>query len=268
MNHAISFNQACAQTATVPGVHFIPQLAAVQPVAQMQSVVQIQPAPAVVQVQSQPTVQIQPAPAVVQPQLLTMQAVAALTDQQANLHAMALQNAFASTMSLVTGGHAPVAQAQQPITEATKVEWHKYENDESPMETPVKVASENPTSSQEDKAAGSILLGFLSTLRQSYLQAVHEKQEDETCYPHLTLTNGVVVTRAPTVTDSQPSSGSEGIDDDHWSSSGSSRKNRKDPSSSQESDKEEVRVREELKGPPRKRMKRKMTLSDKGITEY
>ena len=124
----------------------------------------------------------------------------------------------------------------------------------------------------EDKAAGSILLGFLSSLRQSYLEAVRDNYTDEpsaqgTMPPHVTATKRDEEYVPATVTDSsQPPDSS--VEDSDWNSD-----KKTDPSSSEDSDKEAPTnprkkrstmsdsdrsgVRRVSKGPPRKRLKAK-----------
>jgi hypothetical protein len=131
-------------------------------------------------------------------------------------------------------------------------------SDDSNSSKPRTDESDNGDSSKprtdEDKAAGSILLGFLSSLRQSYLDAVRVKRkmeaEGEEMAPIATvdMRGGGFSdqTGAPTVTD--PSSSE---DSDKETPSHSDKKT--DPSSSEDSDKEiSVRL---SRGPPRKRLK-------------
>lgn len=131
----------------------------------------------------------------------------------------------------------------------------------------------------EDKAAGSILLGFLSSLRQSYLEAVREKSKMD-CMNGASLSQtgegnedeSPDQSRAPAVTDSsgsQPAVDSS-LDDSDWNSD-----KKTDPSSSEDSDKEgterpvkkrgqssttsasDIGVMRLSRGPPRKRLKTK-----------
>jgi hypothetical protein len=110
---------------------------------------------------------------------------------------------------------------------------------------------------EEEKAAGTILIGFLSSLRDSYEDAVRargeatrQEESDEFTYDPRTG----AASKAATVTDwsstQQPESS---IDDSDWNSD-----KKTDPSSSEDSDKEEKEGRRNSgsQGPPRKRLKR------------
>jgi len=106
------------------------------------------------------------------------------------------------------------------------------------IENPVHSTARKPRTA-EDKAAGTILLGFLSSLRQSYLDAVREKQNEEETR---TNTGAVSLGSVPctdvsnagtvqTVTDS--SSSQNGSEDSDWISDKKS-----DSTFGEESDKE------------------------------
>jgi hypothetical protein len=117
-----------------------------------------------------------------------------------------------------------------------------------------------------------MLLGFLSSLRQSYLEAVRDNYTDEptvqgTMPPHVTATKRDEAYVPATVTDSsQPLDSS--VEDSDWNSD-----KKTDPSSSEDSDKEtpanprkkrsslsdsdRAGIRRVSKGPPRKRLKAK-----------
>ena len=118
----------------------------------------------------------------------------------------------------------------------------------------------------EDRAAGTILLGFLSSLRESYLDAVNDKQKQEreegqsnssgtmssSNSQGYTNLSSAIPMRIATVTDSA-SSQQGSVEDYDWSSERKS-------DSSEESDKE-VQVMEQRRGPPRKRHKKMIPMS-------
>jgi hypothetical protein len=124
--------------------------------------------------------------------------------------------------------------------------------------TPVKSApkGEKPRTA-EDKAAGTILVSFLSSLRDSYEDALRARGET-TRLEESDDTDGTRSSKVPNVTDcsslQQPESS---IDDSDWNSD-----KKTDPSSSEDSDKDEKEGRrnsgthDSHKGPPRKRLKR------------
>ena len=129
----------------------------------------------------------------------------------------------------------------------------KPKNEKSQQGIPAATAAkERKPRTVEEQAAGSILLGFLSSLRKSYLDAVQDRDGSEDSAgaasalhrSHVTFPNGVVGPSAVTdASESQPSS-EENYD---W------REKRVDPSSSEDSD-----ARGEIsRGPPRKRLKLK-----------
>lgn len=121
----------------------------------------------------------------------------------------------------------------------------------------------------EEEAAGSILLGFLSSLRESYLDAVNEKQKQEreegqsSSSGTMSSSNmqvdtalpGTIPMRFATVTDSS-SSQQGSVEDCDWSSERKS-------DSSEESDKE-VQAKEQSRGPPRKRHKKMVPRIESG----
>jgi hypothetical protein len=123
---------------------------------------------------------------------------------------------------------------------------------------PVKSAprGEKPRTA-EDKAAGTILVSFLSSLRDSYEDALRARGET-TRLEESDDTDGTRSSKVPNVTDcsslQQPESS---IDDSDWNSD-----KKTDPSSSEDSDKDEKEGRrnsgthDSHKGPPRKRLKR------------
>jgi hypothetical protein len=110
---------------------------------------------------------------------------------------------------------------------------------------------------EEDKAAGTILVSFLSSLRDSYEDALRARGET-TRLEESDDTDGTRTSKVPNVTDCssthQPESS---IDDSDWNSD-----KKTDPSSSEDSDKDEKEGRRNSgthdphKGPPRKRLKR------------
>ena len=119
---------------------------------------------------------------------------------------------------------------------------------------------------EEDKQAGSILLGFLSSLRHSYEEAL-EKERDAMASGSTSLSvtptmmgassNGAESegSYARNVTDSSGMSSSQNfvessVEDSDWNSD-----KKADPSSSEESDKEPQSRHLTSKGPPRKRLK-------------
>lgn len=124
------------------------------------------------------------------------------------------------------------------------------------------------TRTDEDNEGGTALLGFLSSLRQSYENVLRDKQrfeggKSESSYD--TTSN-----RAANVTDSNSTQQRDSsVDDSDWNSDWNSDK-KTDPSSSEDSDKE-VNVRDKKtcssRGPPRKRMKVKKVADEirKGV---
>jgi hypothetical protein len=136
----------------------------------------------------------------------------------------------------------------------------------------------------EDKAAGTILMGFLSSLRESYEDALVDKQKlSNGPGPMMTSRKSVETNsssadsvgsgvcggpadffkqkrRAVPVTDSSSGTSSQqvesSVDESDWNSD-----KKTDPSSSEDSDKEANRHRS--KGPPRKRIKSKKLADDR-----
>jgi hypothetical protein len=109
---------------------------------------------------------------------------------------------------------------------------------------------------EEEKAAGTILIGFLSSLRDSYEdalrsrgEATRQEESDEFTYDPRTG----AASQAATVTDWSTQQPESSIDDSDWNSD-----KKTDPSSSEDSDKEEREGRRSSgsQGPPRKRLKR------------
>lgn len=85
--------------------------------------------------------------------------------------------------------------------------------------------------SDEEKAAGTMLLGFLSSLRQSYMDAVREKNgQEKTEMPQVTIDKSGMDMSVPAVTDASSTQPVDSSMDDSDSD--------KHPSSSEESDKE------------------------------
>mmetsp|Transcript_23324 Transcript_23324/g.53522 ORF Transcript_23324/g.53522 Transcript_23324/m.53522 type:complete len:354 (+) Transcript_23324:93-1154(+) len=132
--------------------------------------------------------------------------------------------------------------------------------------------------SEEDKQAGAVLIGFLSSLRTSYEEALKEKEKGAKT---TTATVTTLVGRPAPVTaeafGGQSGTGSESasarqvtdnsgkessVEDSDWSSN-----KKADPSSSEDSDKEQQQKKQQTKrpwgtkGPPRKRLKTQRTSS-------
>jgi len=97
-------------------------------------------------------------------------------------------------------------------------------------------------------------LGFLSSLRQSYEDALRDKTGTETASGK-SDTSDDTAQKGAMVTDSSSSQHIESsVDDSDWNSD-----KKTEPSSSEDSDKESNDRRSESRGPPRKRLKSKKT---------
>lgn len=127
--------------------------------------------------------------------------------------------------------------------------------------------------SEEDKQAGAVLIGFLSSLRNSYEEALREKEKcvknsqvgkDPSPGPqNVTRTGGEFqgsaeseTASAAQVTDNSAQQTESSVEDSDWSSN-----KKADPSSSEDSDKEQQKILRG-KGPPRKRLRTHRLISD------
>ena len=132
---------------------------------------------------------------------------------------------------------------------------------------PVTLQQQQKPRTEEDKQAGSILLGFLSSLRHSYEEALEKEKGALANVGNIPLAMAQSMARASSngaesedsaarlVTDSSGMSSSQAlvessVEDSDWNSD-----KKTDPSSSEDSDKEPQGRTSTSKGPPRKRMK-------------
>lgn len=162
----------------------------------------------------------------------------------------------------LSGGPQPV-QSNGTVRSSPSPTPEARRNDGPPrsssQSSPKKGASKPRTA--EDKAAGTILIGFLSSLRDSYEEALREKKGfaavsndgGSSDGDGDRRTPGVVRKAPPSVTDVSSQQAESSVEDSDWNSD-----KKTDPSSSEDSDKEEKDVAKVSKGPPRKRLKKSL----------
>jgi hypothetical protein len=121
------------------------------------------------------------------------------------------------------------------------------------------------TRTEEDQADGNVLLNFLGSLRESYEEALRQRNNDGG-----TETNKAIFQSSHAISVAESENGSSddsrkrvtesSVEDSDWNSD-----KKTDPSSSEESDKDsggessKAQQQEQSRGPPRKRMKAKNT---------
>ena len=165
-------------------------------------------------------------------------------------------------MATASNGPArPTEQNGRPLNRTTKadegvVNKHNAKPAASKPKAKTPKNSKKKSRTDEDQAAGTILIGFISSLRDSYEEALKSKttdvKDDESVDGPMDQDRRGTTRKAPAnVTDSssqQPDSSVE--DSEEWNSD-----KKTDPSYSEESDKEEKECTKVSKGPPRKRLK-------------
>lgn len=217
-------------------------------------------------------------------------------DQQAKRNALQLKETYEKyLLTLGNDCGKPVSQnISTALTDRRPVPWTQTQTPQvvavqkpAPV-VPVASADVAPVAqkprTEEDQQAGTILLGFLSSLRQSYEDALVEKQKLSNCkHP---LTEGKSEDTTSSYNDSEGSGDSASANDFYKrkrpaavtdASSGTSTQDsdsnsdkKTDPSSSEDSDKEANTNYSEYqyssKGPPRKRMKSKKQADERRVS--
>jgi hypothetical protein len=123
-----------------------------------------------------------------------------------------------------------------------------------PVTTDVLMAPNSPNRSKEDEAAGTMLMGFLTSLREGFMEAKNSKDQED----RFKTTQGAQVKKAVALAalrdNQETESGTTSYPaDSSPEDSSQSDQGGKDPSSSEESD-----SLDKPRGPPRKRLKTKI----------